>query len=305
MRGLMSSIRMEGRSRTLRRASDPRRRWHAQAFTLIELLVVIALVAILAGLLLPTLAQTREKARMIACLSNKKQLQLAWHIYSLDHEDRVVVHGLNIPSPPRPELGLWWAQGFLDYDGANSENTNTLLLINGQFAKLGPYTREAQLYKCPSDRSRVQVGRNRFADRVRSISMNTFVGGKSKCGSEDMFDVGVQKQSDIPSPSHLFVFIDEHPDSIDFVSFWTSQQFGSAASLFSFPGSLHRGAGTLSFADGHVELRRWQDERTRPRVTYSQGLRFRFGTRTPHNPDVAWLQDRAGLDGERLLTWSP
>ena len=80
-------------------------------FTLIELLVVIAIIGILAGLLLPTLSRAKEKARAIQCLGNKKQLQLAWSLHAVDNDDRLFPHGLNIPSPPQSELGLWWAQG--------------------------------------------------------------------------------------------------------------------------------------------------------------------------------------------------
>jgi prepilin-type N-terminal cleavage/methylation domain-containing protein len=108
------------------------------AFTLIELLVVTAIIAILAGLLLPGMSRVKGTARTVSCLNNKKQLQLAWMLYSEDHEGRLVPHGLNIPKPPQPELGLWWAQGFMNYNGGNSENTNVLLLLDPQYANSAP-----------------------------------------------------------------------------------------------------------------------------------------------------------------------
>jgi len=93
-------------------------RYH-RAFTLIELLVVIAIIAILAALLLPSLTKAKLKAQGIQCLSNHKQLALAWRMYADDSRDYLPMAS----DGADPVLSSYaWVKGLMDFDPNNRSN---------------------------------------------------------------------------------------------------------------------------------------------------------------------------------------
>src|SRR3954463_232989 len=132
------------------------RRDRAAGFTLIELLVVIAIIAILAGVLLPGLSKAKAKGQGISCMNNLKQIQLAHVMYPEDNADRLPGPGYLNPVEPHA-----WVYGWLDYNGANRDNTNKLDLIYKNRARFAPYIQDPKVYKCPADPSYVKVGNSR------------------------------------------------------------------------------------------------------------------------------------------------
>jgi prepilin-type N-terminal cleavage/methylation domain-containing protein/prepilin-type processing-associated H-X9-DG protein len=246
-----------------------------RAFTLVELLVVIAVVAILAGILLPTLAKSKARAQTIFCLNNTRQLTEAWMMYADDHSGRLVYNlGTDATNTvfkaglgrPTVTMSANWANNVLDWQSSNSDNTNAAKMVGGG---VGPYISDSiKVYHCPSDHalSTQQKRAGWFPSRVRSYSMNAMIGdagaiSRSGWNTNNPGYIQFFTSASIVQPADIFVFLDEHPDSIDdgyFINRVSERKWTD------LPASYHDGAACFSFADGHAEPHSWRSSTTTP-----------------------------------------
>jgi len=293
-----------------------------RGFTLIELLVVIAIIAILAAMLLPALSKAKTQTEGIKCMNNGNQLVKAWTMYAGDNTDRCVNNYGVAQTDYDVSKGLYntWCVDVMDWNGGaqGEQNTNTALLQRGL---LGPYMgNSVASYKCPADSflSGAQIASG-YQSRVRSYSMNDFCGFFSDgptCGGSGAPGSGTDytyagknqfntdwpqyiKLSRIPQPANIYVFLDEHPNSINDGYFDDGDQEPLSQNTTwpdsDTPASFHNGAGGFSFSDAHSEIHKWMNPQTVTKVIPGDGSYY--GSPPGPTGGSAAFVDRRWLEG--------
>ena len=225
---------------------------------MIELLVVIAIIAILAGMLLPALAKAKAKTLGIKCMSNLKQMQMAWSLYALDHDGRIVLNWLGSPNA--------WISGDVN------STTGATNIQNIKDGKLWKYNTEPALYQCPAGKLPAglkNVPALKGKQLVRYYSMQGRMGGGdasdvARGGSDTSWVLAPYRQykreTEIinPPPSNAMVFLDESIETVDDGYFAVKASDGAEKDLWqNSPSTRHGKSCGFSFADGHSEIWRW------------------------------------------------
>jgi prepilin-type N-terminal cleavage/methylation domain-containing protein len=248
-----------------------------KGFTLIELLVVIGIIAVLAALLLPVLGNAKQKGSQATCLSNQKQLALAWMMYAGDNNGRIVgfstgpVNGTPGVTPPDPtswrtdvrfvlpSIPQTTQQGVIQATeaGFRQPMKTAAQTINGP---LFQYAQNANIIHCPGD-TRVNLPPG------SGFAWDSYSGVHGLNGESN--DVIITKSSQVLHPSDRIMWVEEcdgrgdNLGSWDFVPGTSQDNFATQSPQWiDSPAAYHGVTSTFNFVDGHAEAHKWVDAST-------------------------------------------
>lgn len=227
------------------------------AFTLIELLVVIGIIALLAGLLLPTFSKAKAQGERVACMNNLKQLSYGWKMYADDNVGKLIPVFYFQSGKINSNA---WVRGSMDDDAATYPRVEPGMLdstnINGiRWGGLFKYINSVGAYHCPADKSQTNG-----VPRVRSYSINGWMGGTYVFGQSNYMVFKKEAEIQNPSPSQAWVFIDEHERSIN--DGWFAVDMKGSRGLLDAPATRHANGYGITFVDGHSEIWKLNDQRS-------------------------------------------
>lgn len=240
-----------------------------KAFTLIELLVVIAIIAILMAILMPALNRAKEQGQRAACLNNLKQLTLAWIVYADDNDDKLVNGDTGEYSWHQDETP--WV--LRDWDANMSFDQKRRAILDGA---LYPYCQDIKLYRCPTVHKTAWRGATVQTRILRTYAVVDAMNcaALSGCGPGAVM---IKRRMDIPDPARRFVFVDDGGTGPAALGGWTL--YVKEDMWWDPPPVRHGDGTTFSFADGHSDYWKWNDQRT-----LEQGRALLYGWETPAQP---------------------
>lgn len=265
--------------------------WGKAAFTRLDLLAVVVVLGAFFVLGLPAGARTKSAADVATCLDHNRELAAAWANFAVDNNDSFAT----TMSTPFTGVDMQpWAVGYVNWD-TMADNTNGTYLTDPKNSVLANYLgRRREAFKCPADVFLSAAQRSRgWTERIRSVAGNAMLGfgadGAWNSNPEDPY-VRARRFGDLirPSPDLTFVFLEEHPDSLNDCAYFGPGGGTNSLTWYDYPASYHDGAAMFSFVDGRSELHGWRGVARKLSVRY-------FFPNTPNEagqPDQRWVYER-------------